>query len=43
VLLFFVGWRMGRAGQLAGPSLFLAAAAAGLLGIAMIFLKIGLH
>jgi hypothetical protein len=43
VLLFIVGWRMGRAGQLTGPSLFLAAAAAGLLGIAMIFLKIGLH
>ena len=43
VLLFVVGWRMGRASNLVGLPLFVAAAAAGLLGVAMIALKIGLH
>jgi hypothetical protein len=43
VLLFIVGWRMGRASQLNGLALVLAAAAAGLLGVAMIALKIVLH
>jgi hypothetical protein len=43
VLLFIVGWRMGRASNLTGLSLVVASAAAGLLGVAMIALKIGLH
>ncbi|HEX5920009.1 MAG TPA: hypothetical protein VFY76_19265 [Nocardioides sp.] len=41
--LFVVGWRMGRSGQLTGLSLFMSAAVAGLLGVAMIVLKISLH
>jgi hypothetical protein len=34
---------MGRSGKMTGLSLFMAAAVAGLLGVAMIVLKIALH
>ncbi|MDZ5662177.1 hypothetical protein HN031_15665 [Nocardioides sp. zg-1308] len=43
VLLLVVGWRMGRAGHLRGGALVVATVAAGLLGVAMIVLKIALH
>lgn len=43
VLLFVVGWRMGRAGHLQGPVLALSAGVAGLLGAAVVLLKIALH
>ena len=43
VLLFVVGWRMGRAGGLTGARLVLSATVAGLLGVTMIVLKTLLH
>jgi hypothetical protein len=42
-LLFAVGWNMSRAGGLRGVRLVASALVTGLLGIAMVFLKIGLH
>jgi hypothetical protein len=42
-LLFIVGWNMGRAGALRGWQLVFASAVTGLLGVAMILLKSGLH
>ena len=43
VLLFIVGWQMGRAGGLTGARLSLSAGAAGLLGVALIALKALMH
>lgn len=43
LLLFVVGWRMGRAGGLSGYQLVQSAGTAGLLGIALVGLKIGMH
>ncbi|ACQ82375.1 hypothetical protein Bcav_4135 [Beutenbergia cavernae DSM 12333] len=43
VLLMVVGWRMGTAGGLTGGKRALTTAAAGLLGVAMIGLKLVLH
>ena len=43
VLLFVVGWQMGKAGGLSGVRLILSAGAAGLLGIALITLKALMH
>jgi hypothetical protein len=43
VLLFVVGWQMGREGGLAGIRQAIAAAAAGLLGVALIALKALMH
>jgi hypothetical protein len=43
LLLFAVGWRMGRAGGLSGIHLVQSAGAAGLLGIALVGLKIAMH
>lgn len=42
-LLLVVGWRMSTAGGLTGFRHVLATAAAGLLGVAMIVLKLSLH
>jgi hypothetical protein len=39
VLLFVIGWRMGRVGGLTGARLLLAATIAGLLGVMLIVLK----
>lgn len=43
VLLFVVGWRMGRVSGLTGGRLVVAAAVAGLLGVTMIGLKTLMH
>jgi hypothetical protein len=43
VLLFVIGWRMGRAGGLTGAPLALSTGTSGLLGIALIALKTLLH
>jgi len=43
VLLFVIGWRMGRDSGLTGPRLVLAAGVAGLLGVTMIALKTLMH
>ncbi len=43
VLLFVLGWQMGRTGGLAGVRLLLSAGAAGLLGVTLIALKTLLH
>jgi len=43
LLLFMVGWQMGRSGGLAGVRLLLSAAATGALGVAMIGLKVLMH
>jgi hypothetical protein len=43
VMLFLLGWRMGRASGLTGGRLVLAAAVAGLLGVTMIGLKTLMH
>ena len=43
VLLFVIGWRMGRLSGLSGGRLVLAAALAGLLGVTMIGLKTLMH
>jgi hypothetical protein len=43
MLLFILGWQMGRAGGLRGASLALSAATTGLLGLALIALKASLH
>lgn len=42
-LLFVVGWNMGRAGGLSRPRALGAAVVTGMLGVAMILLKAGLH
>jgi len=43
VLLFIVGWQMGKAGGLAGTRLLMSAMATGLLGVALIVLKTLMH
>ena len=43
VLLFVLGWRMGRVGGLTGVRLLLSATAAGLLGVTLIALKTLMH
>jgi hypothetical protein len=43
VMLFLLGWQMGRASGLTGGRLVLAAAVAGLLGVTMIGLKTLMH
>jgi hypothetical protein len=43
VLLFVVGWQMGKAGGLAGARLALSAGASGLLGVALVTLKTLMH
>jgi hypothetical protein len=43
VLLFVIGWQMGKAGGLTGLRLALSTGATGLLGIALIALKTLLH
>jgi hypothetical protein len=43
VLLFVIGWQMGKAGGLTGVRLALSAGATGLLGIALITLKTLMH
>ena len=43
VLLFVVGWQMGRAGGLTGGRLVLSVAATGFLGLALIALKTLMH
>ena len=43
VLLFVVGWQMGRAGGLAGAQLALSVAATGSLGLLLITLKTLMH
>lgn len=43
VLLFGMGWRISRDGGLTGIRLLLSAGLAGLLGIAMVVLKVQLH
>jgi hypothetical protein len=43
VLLFLIGWRMGRLSGLTGGRLVLSAGAAGLLGITLIALKTLMH
>jgi hypothetical protein len=43
VLLFIVGWQMGRAGALRGVRLLLSVATTGLLGLALIALKTLMH
>jgi hypothetical protein len=43
VLLFVVGWRMGRVSGLTGIRLLVAAGGAGLLGITLIALKTLMH
>ena len=43
VLLFIVGWQMGRSGGLTGSRLLLSAGTTGLLGIALIALKALMH
>jgi hypothetical protein len=43
VMLFVIGWRMGKVSGLAGPRLLLAAGVAGLLGVTMIALKTLMH
>jgi hypothetical protein len=43
VLLFLIGWRMGRVSGLMGARLVLSAATAGLLGVMLVVLKTLLH
>ena len=43
VMLFVIGWRMGKVSGLTGPRLVLAAGIAGLLGVTMIALKTLMH
>lgn len=43
VLLFLVGWQMGKAGGLTGVRLALSVGASGLLGVALIVLKTLMH
>jgi hypothetical protein len=43
VLLFLVGWQMGKAGGMRGLRLVLSAVAAGLLGLSLIALKALMH
>jgi hypothetical protein len=43
VLLFVIGWRMGKVSGLTGASLVIAAGLAGLLGVTMIALKTLMH
>jgi hypothetical protein len=43
VLLFLVGWQMGKAGGMTGARLALSVGASGLLGVALIMLKTLMH
>jgi hypothetical protein len=43
VLLFLVGWQMGKAGGMTGARLALSVGASGLLGVALIMLKSLMH
>ena len=43
VLLFLVGWQMGKAGGMTGVRLVLSSGAAGLLGLSLIALKALMH
>jgi hypothetical protein len=43
VLLFLVGWQMGKAGGLTGGRLLISAGATGALGVALIGLKVLMH